>query len=341
MTATTIATPESIPVAVALVSPALRAAVSRLCPKMELVAGYHYGWLGADGTPVSASGGKAIRAALALLSAQAAGASPESATAAAVAVELVHNFSLLHDDIMDGDTERRHRPTAWTVFGPSSAILAGDALLTAAVQTLLDEAADGARSAARHLAAATQRLITGQAADLDFECRSDVQLRECLTMARDKTSALLGCAASIGALMVGGEPELVEGLAGFGEHLGTAFQLVDDLLGIWGTPDVTGKPVLSDLRSRKKSVPVVAALCAGGPAAADLADIYLAEGALAEADLIRAAQLIERAGGRRWAESAAREELLSAELCLARLRLPGYVRAELLAIARFVTGRDR
>lgn len=324
-----------------LVAPALRAAVGRLGPGMARVAGYHQGWLDASGQPVQASGGKALRPALALLSARAAGAAAEAAVPAAVAVELVHNFSLLHDDVMDGDAERRHRPTAWAVFGTSSAILAGDALLTAALETLLDVPVAGARPAARRLGAATQRLVCGQAADLGFEQRSDVSLQECLAMARDKTSALLSCASSIGAVLVGAEPALVDGLAAFGEHLGTAFQVVDDLLGIWGTPDLTGKPVLSDLRSRKKSLPVVAALCATGSAAGELAELYFRSSPLDEDELRRAAVLVERAGGRGWAERLAEDEVSSAERCLAGLNLPLQIHDEFREIARFARDRDR
>ena len=155
----------------------------------------------------------------------------------------MHNFSLLHDDIMDGDTERRHRPTAWTVYGIGAAILAGDALLALAQDLLLEDSAPQGIWAARCLSAAVQRLIAGQGADLAFERRDDVTLDECLQMAGDKTAALMACACSIGAIHVGAPAGLAMGLAGFGAHAGLAFQLTDDLLGIWGAPEVTGKPV--------------------------------------------------------------------------------------------------
>ena len=161
----------------------------------------------AEGTPTgSRSGGKALRPALTLLSARAAGAPAERAVPAAVAVELVHNFYLLHDDIMDGDTERRHRPTAWTVHGVGAAILAGDALLALAQDILLEDTAAQGLWAARCLSAAVLRLIAGQGADLAFEQRNDVNLPECLTMAGDKTAALMACACSIGAIHVGAPP---------------------------------------------------------------------------------------------------------------------------------------
>ena len=123
--------PAGVETARDLVGPAIAAATGRLSPDVRVVAAYHLGLIDAEGQPESRKGtaGKALRPALALLSARAAGGAPERGVPAAAAVEFVHNFSLLHDDIMDGDTERRHRPTAWTVFGIGAAILAGDALL--------------------------------------------------------------------------------------------------------------------------------------------------------------------------------------------------------------------
>jgi geranylgeranyl diphosphate synthase, type I len=284
--------------------------------------------------------GKALRPALTLLSARAASASPERGVPAAVAVELVHNFSLLHDDIMDGDTERRHRPTAWTVYGIGAAILAGDAMLALAQDILLEDTAPQGMWAARALSAAVQRLIAGQGADLAFEQRGDVSLPECLTMAGDKTAALMACACSIGAIHVGAAPQLAMGLAAFGAHAGLAFQLTDDLLGIWGSPEVTGKPVRSDLRARKKSLPVVAALSAGTAEARELAGLLAREEALSEDDLALAARLVEAAGGKTWTETEAGTQLAAALNCLADTDMPGEVRAELAGIAEFITARQ-
>ena len=185
--------------------------MARLTPDVRRVAAYHLGL--ADGTQRGATSdpagsaakpaGKALRPALTLLSARAADAAPERGVPAAVAVELVHNFSLLHDDIMDGDTERRHRPTAWTVYGVGAAILAGDAMLALAQDILLEDTGTAGAVGGPGLSAAVQRLIAGQGADLAFEQRDDVTLAECLAMAGDKTAALMACACSIGAIHVG------------------------------------------------------------------------------------------------------------------------------------------
>ena len=319
------------------VEPALRALVGRLDRRNGRVAGYQLGFWDADGAPADAAG-KGVRPAFALLAARAAGARPAAGIPAATAVELVHTFSLLHDDLMDGDTERRHRPTAWVVFGPGSAVLAGDALLSLAYEALA-EAPHGA-AAARRLGVAVSRLIAGQAADIEFEHRSDVTLDECLQMAADKTAALLSAACALGALVAGGSDEVVEGMSRFGQQVGLAFQLVDDLLGIWGEPERTGKPVRADLRTRKRSVPVVRAATSDSPAGREFAALYRAEGELDEAELLRAARLIEEAGARAWTAEQADQLVRAATDTVRELPVPDDVCAELSDLAAFITGRD-
>ncbi|MFF9688500.1 polyprenyl synthetase family protein [Streptomyces sp. NPDC014623] len=321
-----------------LLEPALRDAVSlHLGPEMGRIARYHFGWADAEDRPTGTWGGKMIRPTLALLSARAAGAAAADGLPAAVAVELVHNFSLLHDDIMDGDETRRGRATAWAVFGVPDAILAGDALVTAATSVLMSAPGAGARSATLALMTATQRMIEGQASDADFERREDVTLAECVRMAGDKTGALLGSACALGADLLGAERHLVERLRVFGEHIGLAFQLVDDLLGIWGDPDHTGKQVGADLRVRKKSLPVVAALDA--PGTDELRALYLSAEPLDESGVRRVTELVERAGGRDWARDEADRRIAAAKECLADAGLPDDVRAEFQEVAGFVVGR--
>jgi len=167
-----------------------------------------------------------------------------------------------------------------------------------------------------------------------------VNLPECLTMAGDKTAALMACACSIGAIHVGAPPGLAMGLAGFGAHAGLAFQLTDDLLGIWGAPEVTGKPVRADLRARKKSLPVVAALDSGSPAREELAGLLARTEPLSEEDLLRAARLVEEAGGKDWTENEAAAQLAAAEKCLTETGMPDDVRAEFAGIAEFITARQ-
>lgn len=317
----------------------LRSALDRLDPTTRRVCGYHLGYWDADESPTDAAG-KRIRATLALLSAGAAGAGDEIGIPAAMACELLHNFSLLHDDIMDGDTQRRHRATAWTQFGVPAALLAGDALCSLASEVLAEAPSPTTAWAVRCVTATTRRLIAGQVADMSFEKRDQVSLAECLRMADDKTGALMSCAASLGVVLADAPAELALGLAEFGTHLGLSFQLTDDLLGIWGHPERTGKPVLSDLRSRKKSVPVVYALESGTAAAARLRSLYLRSESMTEAELAEAADLIEEAGGKSWTERRAEEELDLALATLDSLDMPAAIANEFARLGRRLSGRD-
>ncbi|WP_345635361.1 polyprenyl synthetase family protein [Rugosimonospora acidiphila] len=318
------------------VAPAMREAVQRLDPASRAQVSYHLGWCDVDGAPAEGGGGKAVRPALALLSAQAAGAPAEVGLPGAVAVEMVHNFSLLHDDLMDGDEERRHRRTVWAIWGAPAAILAGDALLALAQEVLLESPSPHAATAARLLATTTRELIRGQVQDLAFEHRRDVTLAECLDMAGGKTGSLLSASAAIGAVLAGAPEATVGALSVFGAQVGLAFQLVDDVLGIWGDPAVTGKSIFSDLRSRKKSLPVTYSV-ANCP---ELAEWLAAPGEPDDAQLRRGAELVEAGGGREWALAEARRRMALAEDALSAVDIPSQPREELIALGNFVVDRD-
>lgn len=330
-----------------LATPVLRAAVNRLAAPMDTVAAYHFGWIDVEGRPAHGDSGKAIRPALALLSAEAAGAAPEVGVPGAVAVELVHNFSLLHDDLMDGDEQRRHRDTVWKAYSPAQAILVGDALFALANEVLLELGTVEAGRATRRLTTATRKLIDGQAQDISYEHRERVTVEECLEMEGNKTGALLACAVSIGSVLGGADDRTADTLEAYGYHLGLAFQAVDDLLGIWGDPETTGKQTWSDLRQRKKSLPVVAALAAGGPASEQLARILADDAKLSDAQLAHfteeefasRAALIEEAGGREWTSEEARRQHATAIQALSAIDMPAEVRAQLTALADFVVVR--
>ncbi|XVV06539.1 family 2 encapsulin nanocompartment cargo protein polyprenyl transferase [Actinosynnema sp. CA-248983] len=321
-----------------LVQPALRDAVDRLPAPVRRIAGYHLGWWDQRGRPVRAASGKAVRPALVLLAAEASGARADVAVPAAVAVELAHNFTLLHDDVLDKDRTRRHRPTAWTVFGVGAAILAGDALLALAAEVL---AASEHPAAGRVLTTALLDLVDGEYADLAFERRPEVGLRECLDMAEHKTAALLAAACALGATFAGAAPATVARLHEFGRLLGIAYQHVDDLLGIWGDPDKTGKPAHADLRSRKKSLPVVAALASGTPSARELSTLYRRAAPPSHDEVVRMAELVERAGGRSWSHDESRRLLDEALDRLADTAPAPRPAAELAALADLVVNRDR
>ncbi|MGW7263575.1 family 2 encapsulin nanocompartment cargo protein polyprenyl transferase [Streptomyces sp. NPDC054842] len=323
----------------ASVDPELRRAVESLPGAMRRTGLYHFGWQHADGTPAAGNAGKAIRPALVLTAARALGGRDTAAVRAAAAVELIHNFSLLHDDVMDRDTTRRHRPTAWTVFGDADAILAGDALQALALRLLAEDPHPASQAAATRLADCVIELCEGQHTDTAMERRppGEVTLEECLAMAEAKTGALLGCACALGGLYAGADDEDVEALDAFGRQAGLAFQLIDDVIGIWGDPGRTGKPAGADLVARKKSLPVVAALASGTPAAAELAELYAAP--YTEGDLERTVLAVERAGGRDWAQAQAADRMARAMHELSRAVPEPEAAGGLLALAEFVTRR--
>ncbi len=337
---TTAPAPAAVARARALVDPALAAAVDDLVdPHMRLIAGYQLGLWDAAGDPAGARPGKSIRPALAILSAEAAG-DPAAGVPGAVAVELVHNFSLLHDDVMDRDVKRRHRATGWVVFGEGQAILAGNAMLTAAVEVLLAAGPDAARGLPL-LTRTVQELISGQSADLELEGRRDARLDEVLRMAQAKTAGLISCASSIGAVMAGADRRVVDALADYGQSIGLAFQIVDDILGIAGDPDQTGKSISSDLRAGKRSVPVVAALTSGTDAGRRLAELFDAGPLESDEQVALGATMVEDAGGLDWARAEAQRLLESAEQLLAGLALPRHVRVSFREMAEYLVGRVR
>ncbi len=329
------------------IHPALTAAIDRLAPEIRQIAAYHMGWTDAAGSPVDAPGGKGVRPTVAILGAEAAWADSEVGVPGAVAVELVHNFSLIHDDIIDTDTERHHRPTVWSAFGVGPAIVAGDALQVLAHQVLLEASPDTGPAASSELADATAAMIAGQADDIAFEKRRNVTVEQCTAMSAAKTGALLGCASAIGAILAGAPDATVGALRDYGRHLGLAFQAIDDLLGIWGDPDTTGKPASSDLTLRKKSMPVVSALAAGGAEADELRllmlgpeDAELPLGPLGPDEVERARYLVEACGGREWTAVRAKANLDAALGALERVRLSAIPHRDLADLAVYVVERE-
>jgi geranylgeranyl diphosphate synthase type I len=273
---------------------------------------YHLGWEDAEGNAVDASPGKMIRPVGLLLATELAGGNADRAVPAGAAVELVHNFSLLHDDVEDRSDRRRDRPTVWTFAGEAQAINTGDGMFTigrAAMYGLTDKdvPADVALRAMQELDDACLRLVEGQYHDISFEERRDVSVAEYLTMAGGKTAAMFSAPLAIGAILAGADEPVVQAFRAAGRHIGLGFQMVDDILGIWGDPAVTGKPVQDDLRSRKMTYPVVTALEATNSGDSGLQALY-ETAPRADEDLGEIAQLIEAAGGRRATEQRALEE---------------------------------
>lgn len=231
-------------------------------PELRGMLAYHLGWEG-EGAGKEAQG-KRIRPVLTLLSAQAADGDWRNALPAAAAVELLHNFSLIHDDIQDHSEIRRGRPTVWVKWGVAQAINAGDVMFTLAFRALHSltktTSPDIVLEAHRILQDVCLRLTEGQYLDLAYETRHDLSLKDYWPMVAGKTSALLGGCAELGALIAGADENRRRAFSEFGVRLGLAFQVLDDWLGIWGDAALTGKSTESDLVSGKKSLPVLYAL---------------------------------------------------------------------------------
>jgi geranylgeranyl diphosphate synthase type I len=273
---------------------------------------YHLGWMDERFVPTKDGAGKRLRPILCLLTCQATGGDPGQALPAATAIELVHNFSLVHDDIEDKSPLRRRRPTVWKVWGVPQAINAGDGLSVLAhlaMQRLADSGVPPQRvlTALEILDEACLALTEGQYLDLSFEDLLDVDVEQYLSMIRGKTAALFSASARLGALVAGSDLESIARYRRFGEDLGLAFQIVDDILGIWGDPQVTGKPAADDIRQRKKTLPVVRALEAEKRTKGkSLREIYQQQ-TVNEETVEVALKILDDLGARRYAQEMAND----------------------------------
>lgn len=289
---------------------------------------YHMGWEDQAGQAQVASQGKRVRPLLALLACLAAGGDPYAALPAAAAVELVHNFSLIHDDIEDGSPTRRHRPTLWTLAGQAQAINAGDAMFTFARLALArlserEVPPDRVLRAFYLFDQTCLRLTEGQYLDMSFETRAEVATADYLTMIGGKTAALLAASAQLGAIAAGAGEEAEAQFWRFGHELGLSFQIQDDILGIWGDEALTGKSTASDLLTRKKTLPVLFALSRPEDEARTLQRFYRPDLALTPGDLPAMLSLLDRLGARGHAEAAAHEHAEAALAALSSLAAAG------------------
>ncbi len=282
------------------------AAIERLLPELPQFRGlydmlrYHVGWVDRSLQRVEGPAGKKLRPTLCLMVADTLGGGWERAVPAAAAVELVHNFSLVHDDIEDRSPLRRYRETVWTVWGDAQAINVGDAVLVLAERALAETDAfpsETALAAMRLLNRACLGLCEGQYLDLLWEREASVTVEQYLEMIERKTARLFECAAELGALCSGASSEAQRQAALFGSSLGLAFQAVDDLLGVWGPEADTGKTAELDLASHKKSLPVVLGLAAPASAhAARFRALFELDRQLTAEETAEARQLLDDMG---------------------------------------------
>jgi geranylgeranyl diphosphate synthase type I len=265
-----------------------------------------------------------LRPTLTLLAAELTGGADAVARAlpVAVAIELIHNFSLIHDDIEDGDEARRRRPTLWRVWGQAQAINSGDALFSLARLGIWGLARRGVEPGlVVRLAELVDRtcleLCEGQHLDMTFEGRREVTEAMYLDMIGRKTAALMSCAAELGARVGAPEDEaLGDRLSAFGRALGLAFQLRDDVLGIWSAKEL-GKSEAGDVRRKKMTLPVIHALeRATGADQSELAAIYAEKGPATDEQVARVLGILDRAGARERAYKALWEQLDAASAAL-------------------------
>lgn len=312
---------------------------SRMPQDLRTMLLYHLGFADADGTTMRINAGKRIRPVLTLLSCQACNGDAQVAMPAAAGIELLHNFSLIHDDIEDGDALRRGRPTLWKQWNTALAINAGDtmfALSHLAFQRCADRGAAPANvlHALRIFDETNVHLTAGQHWDFSFETRATVTAAQYLDMIAGKTAALTAAACGIGALIAGADAQMTAALTEFGRNLGLSFQLQDDVLGIWGDPAVTGKAD-GDLVRRKKTLPVLFA----AEHDAVVRERYFDSAPLTAEEVSILRSRIEACGARAHTEQAAAAAYARGTEALESL--PDSVhRATLLALAHSLLGRS-
>jgi geranylgeranyl diphosphate synthase, type I len=264
--------------------------------------------------------GKRLRANIALLTCEAFGKRYADALWAAVAVELVHNFSLVFDDVQDHDELRRGRPSVWKMWGTGQAINAGaalEALVTRAVVDLLPARhADRTRPALGLLSETMLALCRGQVLDLEFEQRVDVSVDEYLEMIGLKTAALFDAAARLGGIAAGVGDAALDKAGKFGHHLGVAFQVIDDIVGVWGTSVQSGKPVGSDLKNGKKTLPTLVALKAGAAGNRRVLRSLLTRARFTAGEMETARAIMTQAGAQAICRRQASEHLAEARMQL-------------------------
>jgi geranylgeranyl diphosphate synthase type I len=299
---------------------------------------YHMGWTGEGAGPVAT--GKRIRPILVLLTTASCGADWQSALPAAAAIELVHNFSLVHDDIQDNSPKRRGRDTAWVKWGAPMAINIGDALFVISSQAVLDlkshYPAEVVVSAAEILHNTCLDLTRGQYLDMSYEERTDLGVEDYWPMISGKTAALISACCHLGALLGGADEEKQDAYRSFGQYLGLAFQVQDDILGIWGDEKVTGKSVASDLVEGKNSFPVLAGLDKKGKFAE-----RWARGPIQPDEVDEVARLLATEGGLLAAQEAAKQMTDLALTSLREADPQGEAGEALFGLANKLLNRDQ
>ena len=306
---------------------------------------YYMGWVDVDGKPCVATEGKALRPTLCLFACEATGGHASQAIPAAVALEFIHNFSLIHDDIQDRDETRHHRPTVWAVWGVPKALVAGNILRVLAdmsLAALVERGLEPERALAviELLTEAYLEMIEGQYLDISYEGRPDIGISDYLAMISRKTGALIRCSMNLGALIGSNDAKTIEAFRACGQSLGYVFQIRDDVLGVWGNEETTGKPVGADIRRKKNSLPVVHAMSqAKGADRRVLREIYLSE-SLGDNDVEAVLDIMERVNTKEFAQGLAAEHCDQALEAIVGIELAPEVRGEAEELLHFLLVRQ-
>ncbi|MDA1036190.1 MAG: polyprenyl synthetase family protein [Chloroflexi bacterium] len=325
----------------------LRAAIAGSESELSPLLRYHLGWEAKDGRASTEGGGKALRPVLCLAACDLAGGDWRKALPAAAALELVHNFSLIHDDIQDRDTTRRGRGTLWAIHGEPKAVSAGNAMRVIADKTLMSLAGAGLApkvvvDVAAELTERYLEMIEGQYMDMSFETSDDVTVDEYLDMVGRKTGALIESAMYMGALVATGDLDTARAFGTCGRRLGLAFQIRDDFLGIWGDPSATGKAVGADIRRKKKSMPVIHLFQQSTGEDRDwLNQAYAGDGEVAGEDVERILVQLDRLGTPEHVQAAATGHAAQAVEEIHAFGLAGEAEQTVKAMAEFFVTREK
>ena len=307
---------------------------------------YYMGWVDLDGNPCEATQGKALRPTLCLFGCEAVGGSVASALPAAVALELIHNFSLVHDDIQDEDETRHHRLTLWAAWDVPRALQAGNVLRVVADRAL-ERLLDGgtgygqALGITRMLTGAYLEMIEGQWLDISYEGRQDIAIDDYMVMISKKTGALIRCSLDMGVAIGTSDEHVIRAFRSFGRSVGYAFQIRDDSLGVWGEEEATGKPVGADIRRKKNSLPIVYTMArAGGADRREIERVY-GKDELDDVDVARVLDIMERVDARGYAQRLAERHCASALDAAAGVEMAPDVREQIEELVKFLLVRER
>ncbi len=322
----------------------LRAVLGEDASPLYIMMRYHLGWVDENGRRQQ-SPGKLSRPTLCLLACEAVGGQWPSALPAATAVELIHNFSLIHDDIQDASWERRNRPTVWKLWGEAQAINAGDAMYVLAQLALFRLEDRGVPPQmivllSRHLNQASLQLCEGQYLDIEYERHLDISADRYLEMIEKKTASLFECSLRFGAMLGTKNQVQVSSLCSFGRNLGMAYQVENDLQGIWGKDEDGKESPYTDIRGRKKILPVIHALDKADDSERETLHRIYGQSTLSNGDVGQVLRILDRTGSKAHAEKLRDQYYQQSLEDLERAGLSSSPRHALEEVAAFLLGQE-